>query len=101
MADLTTEDILGFAATIVDTPAKAHRRDLAMERAHAKGLSGCEICGRALEPGAGVRVNKDTRVGMTCARKMARAGMITLPKAKPSKKKPTPQSLRSSIRRDT
>ena len=70
IADLSNDEILDFADTIIDTPSKADRRDRAFEAAHAKGAEACEVCGRALTAGS-------VRVGPTCLRKMRRAGLVS------------------------
>lgn len=69
---LTSDDVLDFSCTIIDTAAKARRRDSAMNRAHLAGHAACEICGRAIK-GEGLRIDESV-LGPTCAKKMRAAG---------------------------
>jgi len=48
LLDLANEVLMGRG----DTSAASERRNRAMQRAHEAGLSGCEICGRALKGGS-------------------------------------------------
>jgi hypothetical protein len=70
----TTDDLLDFADTVINTPAKAARRDRAMEKAHAAGHQACEVCGRAIT-GTPDAVIEGSPVGPTCARKARKAGL--------------------------
>lgn len=69
------ERIQDFADTVVDTRAKADRRNRAMERAHEAGFDACEICGRAIRT-QGVTVAPGLVLGATCAAKARAAGII-------------------------
>tara|TARA_R110000824_G_scaffold38592_14_gene117773 strand:+ start:195 stop:485 length:291 start_codon:yes stop_codon:yes gene_type:complete len=68
---LTPDDLLDLAAWIIDTEAKAERRDRSFSAAHDAGFEGCEVCGRALRSGATARV-AGSPLGPTCTRKLAR-----------------------------
>lgn len=59
------------------------RRDAAMERAHAKGLDACEVCGRALQPGAQDRDRGLDHVGPRVRQAAPRGGAaVTRPLAR-------------------
>lgn len=71
MQDLTTwtqDDIMDATVEIIDTAAKAKRRDAAMRRAHAAGHSGCEICGRAIKAKSWTVAG--ALIGPTCYKKL-------------------------------
>lgn len=74
-ADLTIDDVLDFANTIVDTAAKANRRDSAMNAAHAAGLDACEVCGRGIKNAAVAARVAGSAIGPECLRKMRKAGL--------------------------
>ena len=65
----TTDTVLDAAAEIIDTAAKARRRDAAQSRAHAQGHTACEICGRALKTGPAIVID-GCHIGPTCLKKL-------------------------------
>lgn len=80
-ADVHADQVLDASCDIIDTAAKAARRDRAMSKAHADGHDACDICGRAIKnPATAVHGGQNTDlqwlVGPECAKKLRAMGLF-------------------------
>ena len=65
----TVDNVLDAACVIINTPAKAKRRDAAQSRSFDQGHDACEICGRALKAGPALVID-GCPIGPVCLKKL-------------------------------